>query len=66
MKTIIETTLKNDKTNDTKTWSVLLDVEELARIVKATGLDGGNQALDSFVQKFVLQFKQNLSEYINR
>jgi hypothetical protein len=66
MKTIIETTLKNDKTSDTKTWSVLLDVEELARIVKATGLDGGNQALDSFVQKFVLQFKQNLSEYINR
>lgn len=66
MKTIIETTLKNDKTADTKTWSVLLDVEELARIVKATGLDGGNQALDSFVQKFVLQFKQNLGEYINR
>jgi hypothetical protein len=66
MKTIIETTITNDVNKESKTWSVILDTDQLAQIAKATGIDSANTALEKFVLTFVDQFKRNLGAYINR
>ena len=66
MKIVIETALKNDKNKETDVFSVLLDMEELANLVKNHGLEQGNRALDSFVQKYVTQFKERFGKYVNK
>jgi hypothetical protein len=66
MKIVIETNLKNDTNQETETWSVLLDMEQLAGIVKNGGLDAGNQALEGFVAKYVQQFKERFGKYVNK
>lgn len=66
MKIVIETSLKNDTNKESETFSVILDMEELANLVKNYGLDQGNKALDSFVQKYVLQFKEKFGKYVNK
>ena len=66
MKTIIETTLKTDVNGETKTWSVILDNEQLVQIARASGLEAANTALDKFVATYVTQFKQNLGSFINK
>lgn len=66
MKIVIETSLKNDKNKETDTFSAILDMEELANIVKDHGLDGGNKALDGFVSKYVDQLKQKFGAYVNK
>jgi len=66
MKIVIETSLKNDKNNETDTFSAILDMDELAVIVKNHGLDGGNKALDGFVQKYTAQLKEKFGKYVNK
>lgn len=66
MKIVIETSLKNDKNKEADTFSAILDMEELANIVKTHGLDKGNAAVEGFVQKYVAQFKQRFSAYVNK
>jgi hypothetical protein len=66
MKIVIETTLKNDTNKESETFSAILDMDELAVLVKNHGLEGGNVALDGFVQKFVLQLKEKFGKYVNR
>jgi hypothetical protein len=66
MKIVIETTLKNDTNKDSDTFSAILDMDELATIVKNHGLNGGNVAVDGFVQKYVSQLKEKFGNYVNR
>jgi hypothetical protein len=66
MKIVIETSLKNDKNNETDTFSVIMDMEQLANIVKSGGLESGNKALDGFVQKYINQFKEKFGKYVNK
>jgi hypothetical protein len=66
MKIVIETTLKNDTNKDSDTFSAILDMDELATIVKNHGLNGGNVAVDGFVQKYVSQLKEKFGRYVNR
>jgi hypothetical protein len=66
MKIVIETTLKNDTNKEAETFSAILDMDELAVLVKNHGLEGGNVALDGFVQKFVSQLKEKFGKYVNR
>ena len=51
MKIVIETSLKNDKNKETDVFSSVLDMDELAALVQAHGLEKGNAALDGFIQK---------------
>jgi hypothetical protein len=66
MKIVIETTLKNDTNKENDVFSAILDMEELATVVKNHGLDGANKALESFVQKYVHQFKEKFGTYVNK
>jgi len=66
MKTIIEVSIRNDNEKKSSDLSVLLDRDELANIVATQGLEAGNKALDSFVEKFVSQFKQKLGSFLNK
>jgi len=66
MKIVIETSLKNDTNKETDTFSAILDMDELATIVKNHGLEGGNTALDGFVQKYTTQLKEKFGRYVNR
>jgi hypothetical protein len=66
MKIVIETSLKNDTNKETDTFSAILDMDELAVIVKNHGLDGGNKALDGFVQKYTAQLKEKFGKYVNK
>jgi hypothetical protein len=66
MKIVIETSLKNDKNNETDTFSAILDMDELAVIVKNHGLNGGNKSLDGFVQKYTTQLKEKFGKYVNK
>jgi hypothetical protein len=66
MKTFIEINLKNDANAQTDVFTVVLNVDELANVVRTGGLNAGNIALDNFVDRFTKQFKQRLSEYINK
>jgi len=66
MKIVIETTLKNDTNKEADTFSAILDMDELATIVKNHGLDGGNKALEGFVSKYVIQLKDKFGKYVNR
>lgn len=66
MKIVIETSLKNDTNKETDTFSAILDMEELAVLVKNHGLDGGNKALDGFIQKYIGQLKEKFGRYVNK
>lgn len=66
MKTVIETSFKNDTNKTTDTFSVILDVEELSSIVASRGHAAANKALDQFVAKYVSQFKEKFSAYLNK
>lgn len=66
MKIVIETTFKNDTNKETSTFSSILDMDELAVLVKNHGLDGGNVALDGFVKKYFTQFKEKFGTYVNK
>jgi hypothetical protein len=66
MKIVIETSLKNDTNTETDTFSAILDMDELAVIVKNHGLDGGNKALDGFIQKYTTQLKEKFGKYVNK
>jgi hypothetical protein len=49
-----------------ESWRVLLNQDQLTNIIKNNGIEAGNKALDSFVEKFVEQFKSRLASVINR
>jgi hypothetical protein len=66
MKTFIEVKLTNDADNKQDVFTVVLNNEELANIVKTEGLKVGNLTLEKFVNKFVSQFKERFGSYINR
>ena len=66
MKIVIETSFKNDSNKETDTFSAILDMDELAVIVKNHGLNGGNKAVDGFIAKFNTQLKEKFGKYINK
>jgi hypothetical protein len=66
MKIVIETALKNDTNKETDTFSAILDMEELAVIVKNHGLEAGNMALDGFIKKYTTQLKEKFGKYVNK
>lgn len=66
MKIVIETSLKNDTNKETDTFSAIMDMEQLATIVKSSGLESGNKALDGFIQKYVGQLKEKFGKYVNK
>jgi len=66
MKTFIEINLKNDSDAKTDVFTAVLNVDELASVVRTGGLNAGNKALDSFVAKLTGQLKERLSAYINK
>lgn len=60
----ISTDLKvNKKVVDTL--SVVLDSEELTKLVKTKGLAAGNQAIDKFVARYTADLKKKLAAAIN-
>ena len=66
MKTFIEVKLTNDVDKNQDVFTVILDNEELATLVKRDGLKVGNEVLEKFVSKFVEQFKVRFGNYLNR
>jgi hypothetical protein len=66
MKTFIEINFKNDADSTSDVFTAVLNVDELANVVRTGGLNAGNKALDSFVNKLTGQLKERLSSYINR
>lgn len=66
MKIVIETTLKNDTNKEAETFSAIMDMEQLATIVKNSGLEAGNTALDGFMKKYVQQLKEKFGKYVNK
>ena len=61
----ISTDLKiNNKTVDTL--SVVMNAEELTKIVKTKGLAAGNQAIDKFVARYTEDLKKKLAAAINQ
>jgi len=61
----IDVTISGENGGD-ESFRVLLNQDELTNIIKTEGLEAGNKALDTFVDKFVLQFKSKLASVINR
>jgi len=55
---------KNKKTVDAL--SVVMDTEELAKIVKTKGLAAGNQAINKFVARYTEDLKKKLAAVINQ
>lgn len=47
-------------------YRVVLNQDELTSIIKSKGVEAGNDALDLFVKKFTGQFKERLSQALNR
>ena len=43
-----------------------MDMEQLATIVKNSGLEAGNTALDGFMKKYVQQLKEKFGKYVNK
>jgi hypothetical protein len=66
MKIVIETSIKNDTNPETDTFSAIMDMEELANIIKNHGLDGANKAIDGFVSKYTSQLKEKFGKYVNK
>jgi len=66
MKTFIEIHLKNDADAKTDVFTAVLNVDELATVVRTGGLNAGNKALDSFVARLTGQLKERLGAYVNR
>ena len=66
MKTFIEINLKNDSDTKHDVFTVVLNVDELANVVRTGGLNAANKSLDGFVNKLTGQIKERLSQYINR
>ena len=66
MKTFIEINFKNDADSKHDVFTAVLNVDELANVVRTGGLNAGNKALDNFVAKLTGQLKERLSKYINR
>ena len=66
MKTFIEINLKNDSDTKNDVFTVVLNVDELANVVRTGGLNAANKSLDGFVAKLTAQIKERLSGYINR
>jgi hypothetical protein len=57
MKTFIEIHLKNDADTKHDVWTVVLNVDELANVVRTGGLNAANKSLDGFVNKLNGQIK---------
>ena len=66
MKTFIEIHLKNDSDAKADVFTAVLNVDELATVVRTGGLNAANKSLDGFVAKLTGQLKERLSVYINR
>jgi hypothetical protein len=64
MKIVIETTLKTDTEKDA--FSFAIDKEEIANIANRLGLEGANKAIESFVEKYTIGFRQKLSAFLNK
>lgn len=65
MNIIISTDLKkNKKTVDSL--NVVLDTDELTRLVSAKGLAAGNKAVDKFIAKYTEDLKKKLGAAINQ
>jgi len=47
-------------------YRVVLNQDELNNIVRQSGIEAGNTALDRFVDTFVAQFKDRLGKVLNR
>jgi hypothetical protein len=66
MKTFIEVHFKSDTGIPEEVFTVILNNDELATVVRTGGLNAANKALETFVTKFTGQFKERLSKFINR
>ncbi|NBO99136.1 MAG: hypothetical protein EBU90_03280 [Proteobacteria bacterium] len=65
MKVTIDTSIRGEN-GGYESWKVVLNQDELTDIIRTEGIDAGNKALTSFVDKFVGQFREKLSAVINR
>jgi len=65
MKVTIDTSIRGEN-GGYESWKVVLNQDELTDIIRTEGIDAGNKALTSFVDKFVDQFREKLSAVINR
>lgn len=61
----IDVTIAGDNGGN-ESYRVILNQDDLTNIIKNEGIEAGNKALDTFVEKFVTQFKSKLSSVINR
>jgi hypothetical protein len=65
MKTTIKVDI-NSENGASDSWAVFLNNNDLTEIARAQGLEAANKALDGFVDKFVVQFKQKLAAVVNK
>jgi hypothetical protein len=64
MKNLIEVKLHNDTNPKSTVYTVILDGEELAEVIRKGGQEAGNKAIDLFVARFTEQFKAKLGQYL--
>jgi hypothetical protein len=63
---IILRTFVEPQNSDKKEVAISFDTEALVKIIKESGLEKGNEALDSLVNKYMLDVKKIISEVINK
>lgn len=65
MKVTIDTSIRGEN-GGYESWKVVLNQDELTDIIRTEGISAGNKALDSFVDRFVSQFREKLAAVVNR
>lgn len=63
---IILRTSVEPQTGDKKEVAISFDTEALVKIIKESGLQKGNEALDNLVNKYMLDVKKIISEVMNK
>ena len=56
----------NEDLTLTKEVAIVFDTQSLADIVKSSGLEAGNEAMDKMVSKYVVDIKGIISKVINK
>jgi hypothetical protein len=65
MNIVLRTSVEPQR-GDKKEVAISFDTEALVKIIKESGLEKGNEALDNLVNKYMLDIKKIISEVVNK
>ena len=65
MRIVLKTSVE-PQNGDKKEVAISFDTENLVKIIKETGVQKGNEALDNLVNKYMLDVKKIIGEVVNK